>query len=527
MDWLLPIISGLILTLLFPPFSIGLLVPFAIVPLVWSLHGKTWKEAFRIGFLAGLVHFGTLIWWIAPTIATYGNLPLWASWPVVGLLACYLAVYPAVWSVFVADSMRKGHRIILLTLSAPAAWALLEWARGHFLSGFPWGSLAYSLIHVPSLIQTADIYGPYGLSFLIVLTNMIVWDLLEKTRGCCNLSGIKGRRAAAGEAALLALGVAFLWLYGDTRIKKIAETDNRYPAAYAAAIQGSIPQNEKWDPAFQQKTISTYENLSAEAVSSAHIPTGKNDIKYPILVWPETAAPFYFQDQGPLSRQVAALASKLKAIIVFGSPAYNIAKTGGRTAYLNSAYILGPDGATLGRYDKVHLVPFGEYMPFGWVTAWAKDYLPTAGEFMAGKSVAPLSFKGIHIGVLICFESIFPKLGRDLVRGGANLIAVITNDAWFGRTGAPYQHEEMAILRAVETRRWVIRAANTGVSSIISPWGETVSRTSIFHPCYTSGIVRLRDGETFFARHGGQWPPVLSIITIILIFLYPKKEVPK
>ena len=524
MYWLLPIASGLILTLIFPPFSLSLLIPVALAPLLCSLRGKTWKEAFRIGFLAGLVHFGTLLWWISPTIAQYGNLPLWASWPVEGLLACYLGAYPAIWSAFVAKSLSKGHRI-RLAFSAPAAWILLEWIRGHFLSGFPWGSLAYSLVHIQDLVQTADVFGLYGLSYLIVLTNMIIWDLWEKTKDT-NMAGLK-RRADIVEALFLVFGITFLWLYGGMQMKKIAGEDRHCPAAYAAAIQGSIPQDEKWDPAFQKKTIDTYTNLSSEAVKNADIPTGKNDVKYPILVWPETATPFYFQDHSSLSGQVATLSSKLNAIIVFGSPAYDIAKTSGETAYLNSAYLLSPNGLTLGRYDKVHLVPFGEYMPFGWVTAWARDYIPTAGEFMAGKSIKPLSWKGVHIGVLICFESIFPGLGRDMVKKGANLIAVITNDAWFGRTGAPYQHEEMAVLRAVETRRWIIRAANTGVSSIISPWGEIISQTTIFHPCYTDGIVHLRSEITFFAKHGDGWLLVLSMIIIILTFLYPGKEVIK
>jgi apolipoprotein N-acyltransferase len=519
---LLPILSGLFLTSIFPPFSFGLLIPVALAPLLCSIAGKTWKEAFRYGFITGVCHFATLLWWISPTIARYGKLPLWASWPVVGLLACYLAVYPAIWAAFVSTSLNKGRRITLIT-AASAAWVVLEWIRGHFMSGFPWGSLAYSLTPSPALIQTADMFGPYGLTFLIVLANMVIWDLWDdiKNGGFLRLK----RPSAVGKAAFLAIGVIFLWFYGEMRMNKIINGDKRYPARYAAAIQGSVPQDEKWDPAFQQGTVDIYKHLSREAVKEADAISVKDDAKFPIIIWPETAAPFYFQDDGTLSRQVLSLAIELKAVMIFGSPAYRLPKNGGDAQFFNSAYLVSPDGVTGGRYDKVHLVPFGEYMPFGWVTAWARDFIPTAGEFQAGSSLMPLSWDGVHAGVLICFESIFPELGARLARHGANLIAIITNDAWFGRTGAPYQHEEMAVMRAVETRRWVIRAANTGVSSIISPWGERSSHTELFKPCYTAGIVHLRDNLTFFARYGEGWLIfIFSFIIIIFPFLDYKKK---
>lgn len=484
-----------------------------LVPLLCSIAGKTWKEAFRYGFIAGSCHFGTLLWWISPTIARYGKLPLWASWPVVGLLVCYLAIYPALWAAFVSVSLNKRHRIRRI-ISASAAWVVLEWIRGHFISGFPWGSLAYSLTPVVALIQTADIFGPYGLAFLIVLANMIIWDLCDgiKNSGLLQLK----RPTAVGRIAFLIIGIICLWFYGDMRVDKIMMGDKCYPAGYVAAIQGAIPQDEKWDPTFQQGTIDIYKGLSREAIKKIGAAAIKDDTVSPIVIWPETAAPFYFQDKGPLRSQVLSLAVELKAIMLFGSPAYSLSKNGGDIQFFNSAYLVGPDGSTTGRYDKTHLVPFGEYMPFGWVTAWARDFIPTAGEFQAGSLLMPLSWGGIHIGVLICFESIFPELGATLVRHGANLIAVITNDAWFGHTAAPYQHEEMSVMRAVETRRWVVRAANTGVSSIISPWGERSLYTEIFKPCSITGIVHLRDDLTFFARHGDGW--LISTFLFIIFF---------
>ncbi len=171
-------------------------------------------------------------------------------------------------------------------------------------------------------------------------------------------------------------------------------------------------------------------------------------------------------------------------------------------------------GRITAKYDKMHLVPFGEYLPWGRLTSWARDLVPAAGDFTPGCSAAPLAWHRVRIGVLICFESIFPELAGKSVGLGANCLAVITNDSWFGDTGAPWQHAQMAAFRAVETRRWVIRAANTGVSEIISPTGQVVAKSSLFRQDIITGSIRLREDRTIYQRFGDT-PFLLSVAVMI------------
>jgi apolipoprotein N-acyltransferase len=505
---LLAILSGLLLSALFPPSSFTPAAAVALVPLLRAIQGKHQAEAFRLGFLSGAVYFGTLLWWIAPTIARYGNMPEWAAWPILGLLLCYLALYPGLWCGFVAVCARRGGWAFYL--AAPAGWVLLEWVRGHLLSGFPWGSLAYALYTVPPLMQTGELWGPYGLSFLIVLFNVSLWRIGLGLSG--GMSGVapsrRNRRCEWAGLVLLMVGFGGLWAFGKWRIDEISNQDRLLPVFRAVAVQGAVPQERKWDAEFQDATLDIYEQLSLRGIAGIQGretqgggPAGSPSI---LLVWPETAAPFFFQEPGPLRQRVEAVAGELGVPLLFGSPARRFPQAG-EVEYLNRAYLLDPSGGVAGTYDKIHLVPFGEYLPWGSMLSWLRDLLPTAGNFTAGASSAPLTLGGIRAGVLICFESIFPSLSRDAVRQGANVLAVITNDAWFGDTGAPYQHEAMAAFRAVETRRWVVRAANTGVSSLISPCGERVSRTSLFEPCYVASTIHLREDNTVFVTHGEYW----------------------
>ncbi|PXF56368.1 MAG: apolipoprotein N-acyltransferase [Deltaproteobacteria bacterium] len=526
--WLLASSSGLLLSVCFSPFSYFPAVALVLVPLIEAVWGKGWYYACRMGFLTGIVHFGTLLWWISPTISQYGNLPGWVAWPVFGLLVCYLAIYPAIWSGLLGY-WTAGRSCLPSSLALAGTWTLLEWARGHVLSGFPWGYLAYTLEPVPPLIQTAEIWGPYGLTFLIVLLNVLLWKFFK---GLLNTDAkdsvfLQGKRVRPAQLGLFLVCLPGLWFFGEWRMEKIAHNDDLLPELRVAAIQGAVPQDRKWDPAFQVTTLDTYGKLSLKAVEGLDNSEMNRDNGVKALpglvVWPETATPFYFQVPGPLSEQVRSVARDLDVALLFGSPAYRY-NSAGKAEYLNSVYLLNPDGAIAGKYDKRHLVPFGEYLPWGWVTAWAQGLIPAVGQFSPGITSMPLSWQDLHVGVLICFESIFPTLSRETVLEGANFLAVLTNDAWFGRTGAPYQHEIMAIFRAVETRRWVVRAANTGVSSLISPCGVRTAKTSLFEPCYIEGRIHLRKGHTFYVKYGEIWLLLFCLFWAVVPFW---RKVPK
>ena len=527
-SWFPAVLSGLLLSVCFPPFSCFPVAAFALAPLIEAVWGREWRYAGRMGFLAGIVHFGTLLWWISPTISQYGNLSGWVAWPVFGLLMCYLAVYPAIWSGL-TGYWTAGRSRPPSSLALAGTWTLLEWTRGHALSGFPWGYLAYTLEPVPSMIQTAEIWGPYGLTFLIVLLNVLIWKFCK----CILNAGIEdsafsqGRRVGLTQLCLFLACLVCLWFFGKWRMVEVAHNDDRLPELAVAAIQGAIPQDRKWDPAFQVSTLNTYAGLSSKAAEGFDDSGASSDngvkVSSGLVVWPETATPFYFQVPSPLSEKVRSVARDLDIVLLFGSPAYRF-NGAGKAEYLNSVYVLDSDGAVAGRYDKRHLVPFGEYLPWGWVTSWARDLIPAVGQFSAGITSRPLSCGDLRIGVLICFESIFPSLSRETVLEGANFLAVLTNDAWFGRTGAPYQHEIMSVFRAVETRRWVVRAANTGISSLIGPCGVRTAKTSLFEPDHIEGRIHLRKGHTFYVKYGEIWLLLFCLFWAVVPFW---RKVPK
>ncbi len=230
------------------------------------------------------------------------------------------------------------------------------------------------------------------------------------------------------------------------------------------------------------------------------------------MVWPESATPFYFQDPSLLQAEVAAIPRRAGAFLLFGSPAYE--RINRRTEYLDSAFLLGADGRLLGRSDKVHLVPFGEYVPFGRFLPFVNKLAVGIGDFSPG-TVSPLPMDGANAGVLVCYEGIFPELARDYVRRGSDLLVNITNDAWFGRSSAPYQLLAMTRFRAVENRVWVARAANTGVSAFITPAGRILARTPLFEATALTGKVGLGARSTLYNRIGDVFPAAFIAVGLL------------
>ena len=508
-DIFLTVLSALVLATCYLGSPFGAVSFVALVPFFHSVYSAGKKDSFRLGFLWGLAFFGPVLWWIAPTISTYGKLPLWASWIIFGALACYLALYPALWAFLSRWILPEKNDLSCLGVLALASlWILLEFLRATVFSGFPWGSLAYSLCKIPLLIQTADLFGPYGVGFTIIFTNLALWQLILALE---NREFFRVHRTCICRCTAVAMAlVASMMIYGRHVLSARERGDTR-----VAAIQGSFDQSVKWDPMYRMATLERYKTLTKKA--REEFP----DLK--LAVWPETAMPFYFQEDSGLRKEVMDLAKRLHVAILFGSPSYYYDGEG-KVRYRNSAFLVGPDGSFRGRYDKLHLVPFGEYMPWGSLTAWAREFLPTAGDFKAGDSAAPLISKPFRAGVMICFESIFPEISREEVLSGANILAIITNDAWFGRTAAPVQHADMAVFRAVETRRWIIRSANTGISRIISSSGEIISESKLFQPCVITGLVRLETRATPYVRFGPYWFLATNLLFIFMNYFYIKKR---
>ena len=487
---LLALLSGFTLTASFPPGRFYFLAWFALVPLLRSLENAPPLAALRLGFVAGLAHALTLIYWVIIVMGHYGHLPLPVSVGILILFSLYLSIYPALfaWGYSFLGSSFLG------SFKAAGLWVALEYVRGNILTGFPWCLLGHTQYMNLQAIQVADLVGAYGTSFVIVLSSTLIYGLvLERNPKRWKL-----------EAPLVLLTLALALGYGYYRT-----SDSRvsHGSIKVAIAQGNIDQSIKWNPGYQEKTIQIYRNLTLQSR-----PFGPD-----LVVWPETAVPLFFQDGEPLARSVVHTAREAGAHLIFGSPAYR--RERGPVSFFNRAYLISPSAGVLGSYDKVHLVPFGEYVPMKRFLPFVQRLVAAAGDFLPGDKVAPLRFPKGGAGVLICFESIFPELGRAMTKNGATLLVNLTNDAWYGMSSAPFQHFSMAVFRAVENRRPVIRAANTGISAFILPSGKIVEQSDLFTEALLTQEIPLAEyGLTLYTAYGDFFAIALTIISAVNIF---------
>jgi apolipoprotein N-acyltransferase len=479
--------SGILLTLSFPKTDISFLAWFALVPLFAASRNLSFKHSFSLGLLAGLVHYLTLIYWLAPTMLTYGHLPYYVSLPVLFLLSFYLALFIALFSMTLTG-LSSGP--ISLFLTAPLIWVSLEYLRSFLFTGFPWELLGYSQFNMLHVIQISDIFGVYGVSFCIVLFNAALFLVYLGLTGKDWKEQMIGIKQAVKTMAAVAVILCAVWGYGARKIYRIHKLVVNSPSIKATVVQGNIDQAKKWDPAFQRSSTLKYIRLSLLS----------KKLHPDLVVWPETAAPFYFTRNIELSKLVLSGIRETGTDFLIGSPAFNIEDN--RIDYFNSAFLVDAAGNVIGRYDKSHLVPFGEYVPLRKWLPFVGKMVEGVGDFRAGEKGRTLKWKNFRIGVLICYEIIFPPLARALVQKNASILVNLTNDAWYGKSSAPYQHFSMAIFRAVENRRSLVRAANTGISGFIDPSGHVIESTQLFEDAVITQKVPMLEVKTFYSRFG-------------------------
>lgn len=520
-------LSGLMLTVSFPPLDLNWMVWISLIPLLISIGDKSSLDALKLGLLAGLCHYLTLIYWIVVVLSHYGDITFILSLITLFLLSFYLALYIAFFALILV--FFKKDR--LPSFWGASIWVALEYARTHIITGFPWCLLGYSQYSRLPLIQISDIVGVYGISFIIILVNILIYNILSALletkprhswqgersntfqrdfRPHLNLltgfiSNLKKKRSIGIEIALTSFLIGFILVYGYHNLKDKADISSKGKGLKAVIVQGNIDQSIKWNPDFQEKTLAIYKKLSEKSV----------DFKPQIIIWPETAVPFFFQDRSYLSKEVFKAARITNSNILFGSPAY--LKDKGKKLYYNRAYVIS-ENRELGRYDKVHLVPFGEYVPLKKYIPFVHRLVPAAGDFSPGKKVKPINVPDLQIGVLICYEAIFPDISRKLAIQGAELLVNITNDAWFGHTSAPYQHLSMAVFRCVENGLPMARAANTGISAFILADGKIVDRSGLFVREILKHEIKVECNKTFYSQFGDIFAIMLLIITIIRFF---------
>ncbi len=501
-------LSGLLLTASFPVMGNGVVAWFALVPLLAALRNLSGFHGFQLGFLAGMVHYLTLLYWFVPFLNTYGPFPMILSMGVLLLLSSYLAIYVGLFSMALTSI---GMSITTRFFLVPTLWVSLEFIRSLLFSGFPWELLGHTQHNALHIIQISDIVGVYGISFLILLSNGLLFFLYQHVTSQ-DWQGQKTGPKQLFAFALMVGGVlGAVWCYGAWRIHTMENRISRAPHKKVAIVQGNIDQTKKWDPAYQISTIEKYLELSKTE------PAKRPDL----LVWPETAMPFYFDKHITLTKMVMQGIQSSATDTLLGSPAYT--QKAQQVQYYNRAFLVRSDGTVADTYDKAHLVPFGEYVPLKRWLPFLGKIVEHVGDFSTGSVGDTLDWGKHKIGTLICYELIFPLLSRAAVQNGAELLINITNDAWYGKTSAPYQHFSMAVFRSVETRRALVRSANTGISGFIDPIGRIVSKTPLFEDAMIREDIPLMSGQSPYVRFGDIFA-VACMITAMLIMLWAKTD---
>jgi len=448
------------------------------------------RRALADGWLHGAVFFMVLLRWLDHTFGNYSAIPWPLSWLPIAALAGYCGLYVGAVSAglaWLAPRIGAGWALA----ATPTLWVAGEWLRGWLMDGFPWGLLGYSQHAVLPVIQIAELGGVYGVSLVLVAANAAL----------AGLAALGWRRALPGLAGAAALVVATLG-FGFAALRAL-EADAGAPRVPIAVIQPNVEQTLKWNPAHRAEILGRYERLTREAARG----------RPAAVLWPETAAPILLRADPPLLAHLVALAGELGTPLLVGSVDRQETP---RPAFLNSAFLLTGRGITA-KYDKIHLVPFGEYVPLSALIGFVRSWAEFISDFAAGERVTVFPLGTASFGTVICYEVIFPELFRQFVAGGAAFMANITNDAWFGETSGPWQHLGALPLRAVENRVAIARAANTGISAFVEPTG----RISAWLPLGETGVlaqtVALRRGPATLYTRYGDWLPWACVAAAVAV----------
>ena len=456
-----------------------------------SVRGAAWR-----GWAAGTAGSLPLYYWISHTIAVEGKL----GWPLGCLAAFLLSAYLGAWvSVAAAAARRLADRFGDRGLWAfPLRWAGLELARTFLFTGFPWMLLGYGLAGSGPLRQAADLAGVYGLSFLLALCGVSLY--LAGKRWSERSFAAALPRMAPGAASVL-----FLLVYGIAA-SPVSDPPGTAQGTFRAGIaQGAVDQSVKWEPSNQLETLRIYEGLTVEARAAGA----------KAVIWPETAAPFFYGWEGELSRRVDGIAARTGIPLIFGAPWYDPAGGG---KFYNSVFHVDGRGVLAGRYDKRRLVPFGEYIPLRRALFFLQKLTVGAEDFSSGTTPSVFIVEGARVSASICYEAIFPGILRDAVRQGATVLVNVTNDAWFGDTVAPHQHLAMARMRCVELRRPMLRAANSGISAFIDSGGGIAASAALFRRAVLVAEVRPGTASTLYAKTGELFGISCIIISLFTLF---------
>ena len=491
----------MLLALSFPRYGHPAVAFVALVPLLvalsgWngrrgSLPGVSTRRGLSLGLITGFVHFAGTVYWTGATVSTFGGLPAAFGVFVAGLLALLLALFVGGFGAVMAIVVRRyGERGLWI---APPAWVTFEYLRGTYLfGGFPWIPLGNAMVTLLPIAQLASLVGVVGLSLYVALLNT----------GFAVAAMSDGRKRAVVAGATLGL-VVVVSVWGGMRLS--ANTLTGGTPIKVGLIQGNIAQSDKWNPARSGMILDRYLQLSRQAVDNGAR----------LLIWPESSTPFYFEED-PAGDTIRAMVRQLGVPLLLGSDEF---EAGEPARNYNAGFMLDTSGATAAVYRKIHLVPFGEYVPMQKLLFFVGPLVEAVSAFTAGTRVTMLPAEGHMISTAICYEVTFPALAREAVREGSEMLTTITNDAWYGESSAAFQHFEMAAMRAIEQGRYLVRSANTGISGIIDPYGRVLIRTSLFETAAVVGEARFVQAKTVYATIGDLAAYVSAAIVVLALAL--------
>jgi apolipoprotein N-acyltransferase len=503
--WLLAILSAILQILIFPLPNLYVLTWIAVAPLLIAiLHARrpevlqlrgaekllpaNAKQGFLLGYICGIFWYAGNCYWVYSTMKQYGGINALGAAGLLILFCLYLALYHGAFGLVISLLARNSLRSALI--SAPFAWVAIEFARSR-ISGFPWDLLGTTQVDNIPLARIATYTGVYGISFEIVVVNTAIAAAFVVPRA---------RRRAL---LLVSLSAAVLLQAARWVPAPAFPTDRT-----AILVQENVPvlESADWTRQYYNDTLVDLSRLSLASATQSHAN---------LIVWPESPAPFYTGD--PLFRNaISEIARSSHAWMVAGSVGVQNAEMSQQkpTEVFNSGALVGPDGTWDGRYDKIHLVPFGEYVPFKNLLGFAGGLTKEVGDFSRGTSRAPLEAGDERLGVFICYESVFPDEVRRFANRGAQVLVNISNDGWYGDSGAYAQHLKQARTRAVENARWLLRSTNTGVTAAIDPYGRIVQEVRRKTRTALVASYSLENGTTFYTRHGDWLAYACAIISV-------------
>ncbi len=474
--------SGLAFVLAFPTFDQAWLAPVALLPLLWvaARERSAWRR-FWSGQVAGSVFFAGSCYWIYPVQREFGGLGVTEAGFIYFLFFSVMGIYWGLFCWLAGRLWEMRWRTWWGPAAVPLLWVGIEYARTHFLTGFPWLLSGYLLTDYFPLARLARWTGVYGLSYLVAAVPVaILWVIMQH--------GVRPGRAARAHLAMVSVALLALAVYpaGSTQWRE----DQR-----ALLVQTQIPQQvafQRWDSESQAALLDRLEELTVGGTSGEEPPG--------LVVWPEMPAPFYYYDDGFTRPFLERIARRTGSHFLTGIVNYSPGSD--RQEPLNSALLLSPAGDVVSRYDKMHLVPFGEYVPLRRWARFAERLTAEVSDFSAGSEFVVSPLPGGRMAAFVCYEAIFPNQVRRFVKDGAQVLVNISNDGWFGSSSARYQHLLMARMRAIENARYLLRTTNTGITALIRPDGALADRLPPDQP----GVLRARwsfeDRKTFYSEHG-------------------------